>query len=155
MHAAPQLESRIDIEAPPERVWALISDVRNIADWSPQVTSTRLRAGFEECALGTQFTSRNVHGELEWTTHGEIVRFSPGSEIAFRVEENWVIWGFQLAATATGTELVQRRETPEGVSQLSQDLTDGFMGGTDQFAEALRAGMRQTLEAIKAAAESA
>jgi uncharacterized protein YndB with AHSA1/START domain len=153
MHTAPQLEGTIEISAPVDRVWALISDVRNMADWSPQVSSTRLRAGFDECALGAQFTNRNVHGELEWITHGEIVRFSPEAEISFRIEENWAIWGFHLAPIPGGTRLTQRREAPDGISDLSQQLTDGFLGGTDQFTDTLRVGMRQTLEGIRTAAE--
>src|SRR4249919_2904172 len=129
MHPAPNLESTIEIAAPIERVWALISDVRNMSDWSPQVTSTRLRDGFDECALGAQFTSRNVHGELEWTTRGEIVRFAPGSELAFRIQDNWVIWSFALSPTDQGTQVIQRREVPDGISEMSHELTEGFMGG--------------------------
>jgi uncharacterized protein YndB with AHSA1/START domain len=154
MNTAPDLDSTIEIAAPISQVWRLVSDVRNMADWSPQVTSTRLRTGFDSCALGAQFTNRNAHGELEWITHAEIVRFSPESEIAFRIEENWAIWGFELAPIPGGTRVTQRRETPDGISDLSQQLTDGFMGGTDKFTDALRAGMRTTLEGIKGAAES-
>ena len=123
-------------------------------EWSPQVTSTRLRAGHARCELGAQFTNRDVHGELEWTTHAEIVRFEAEHELAFRVEENWPIWSFLLEPTGTGTKLTQRRETPAGVSDLSSELTDGFMGGQDAFTETLLVGMAQTLERIKAAAEA-
>lgn len=116
--------------------------------------STRLRRGHDSVRLGAQFTNLNSHGELAWTTHGEIVRFTAEREIAFRIAENWVIWSFRLEPTdQDGTRLTERRETPEGVSELSLDLTDGFMGGQEAFTETLRAGMRQTLERIKAAAE--
>jgi uncharacterized protein YndB with AHSA1/START domain len=149
-----QLQDAIDVAAPPATVWALVSDVCRMAEWSPQVTSTRLRAGFDAVALGTEFTNRNRHGELEWTTHGTIVRFEPEREIAFRIEENWVVWSFRLEPTDTGTLLTQRRETPDGISQLSADLTDGFLGGQEAFTESMRAGMRETLEALKATAEA-
>lgn len=149
----PQLEDRIDIEASPDEVWAVVSDVRRMAEWSPQVTSTRLRAGFDDVALGAEFTNRNRQGELEWTTHATVVRFDPGRELAFRVEENWVVWSFRLEPTATGTRLTQRREAPDGVSPLSRELTDGFMGGQEAFTASMRAGMRQTLEGIRAAIE--
>lgn len=151
----PLLEQSIEIAAPVAEVWALVSDVRRMPDWSPQVTSTRLRSGFETCELGTQFTNRNVYGELEWTTHAEIVRCEPEQELAFRVEENWAIWSFQLSsADSGGTLLTQRRELPDGLSDLSQELTDGFMGGQDAFAESQLAGMRETLEGIKTTAEA-
>ncbi len=150
---APELECTIDIAADPGRVWELVHDVRRMPDWSPQVTSTRLRSGFDEVALGTEFTNRNVLGELVWTTHAEVVAFTHGVEFAFRVIENWVIWSFHLEPTATGTRLTQRRVAPDGISDLSRDLTEGYMGGTEKFTEIMRTGMRETLDRIKATAE--
>ena len=149
----PLLEDRIEIAAPPADVWALVRDVRRMPEWSPQVTSTRLRAGFDRCAVGTEFTNRNRDGELEWTTHGEIVRYDEAEAIAFRIAENWVVWSFHLEPVDGGTLLTQRRETPDGISELSRELTDGFLGGQEAFTANLRAGMRATLEAIKATAE--
>jgi uncharacterized protein YndB with AHSA1/START domain len=151
--AVPLLEDVVEIAAPPDRVWPLVSDVCRMAEWSPQVVSTRLRQGFERVELGTRFTNRNEYGELVWTTHGEIVRFEPERVLSFRIEENWVVWSFLLEPTATGTRLTQRRETPDGISQLSLDLTEGFMGGEESFTATMRDGMRETLEQIRATAE--
>lgn len=151
---APELRHSIHVAASPERVWALVGDVRRLPDWSPQVDSTRLRSGFDSVRLGTQFTNRNSDGELVWTTHAEVVRFEPGREIAFRVEENWVIWSFTLTPVGDGVELVQRRDAPDGISDLSLELTNGFMGGVEAFTASMRAGMRLTLERIKAEAEA-
>jgi uncharacterized protein YndB with AHSA1/START domain len=148
-----QLEDSIGIDAPPATVWALVSDVRRMAEWSPQVTSTRIKDGAEP-GEGVAFTNRNQHGELEWTTHARILRFEPEQEIAFRVEENWAVWSFHLAPSDTGTVLTQRRATPDGISELSRELTEGFMGGMDAFTASLRDGMRQTLTGIKATAEA-
>jgi uncharacterized protein YndB with AHSA1/START domain len=151
---APTLEASVHIDAPLESVWTLVSDVCRMPEWSPQVDSTRLRAGFDEVALGAQFTNRNSLGELVWTTHAEVVRFEPEREIAFRVEENWVIWSFTLVPDGSGTLLTQRRDAPDGISELSLELTNGFMGGVEVFTESMRVGMRETLEQIKANAEA-
>lgn len=150
------LEDSIRVEAPPADVWALVSDVRRMAEWSPQVTSSRVADGAEP-ADGVAFTNRNHHGELEWTTHARIVRFEPGEEIAFRIEENWAVWSFHLrpeGPDGTATLLTQRRSTPDGISELSVELTEGFLGGMDSFTEVLRDGMRQTLSGIKETAEA-
>jgi uncharacterized protein YndB with AHSA1/START domain len=152
--SAPDLVDSVHIAASPERVWALVSDVRRMPDWSPQVDSTRLRSGFDRVALGTQFTNRNSDGDLVWTTHAEVVRFEPGREIAFRIEENWVTWSFTVASEGAGALLTQRREAPEGVSDLSLELTNGFMGGVEAFTASMCAGMRLTLERIRTEAES-
>jgi uncharacterized protein YndB with AHSA1/START domain len=148
------LEDRIEIDAPPALVWGLVSDVRRMPEWSPQVDSVRLRAGFAAVELGAEFTNRNHQGELEWTTHGQIVRWDPEREVAFRIEENWTVWSFRLDRTpAGGTRVTQRRETPAGISDFSLQLTDDYLGGQVTFTAILRAGMRQTLERLKAAAE--
>ena len=64
-----------------------------------------------------------------------------------------MVWSFRLDPTDAGTRLTQRRDTPDGISDLSLELTDGFLGGQEVFTETLRAGMRQTLERIRDAAE--
>jgi uncharacterized protein YndB with AHSA1/START domain len=152
----PELSASIEISAPVEEVWQLVSDVTRMPEWSPQVTSVRLRTGFDEVALGAEFTNRNsLGGGLDWTTHATITAYDAPREVAFRVEENWVTWRFLLEPSSAGTVLHQRREAPDGISDLSQQLTDGFMGGTEQFTETLRTGMSETLERIKAAAEKA
>lgn len=66
---------------------------------------------------------RARHGELRWTTHGEVVRLATEREVAFRIEENWVIWSFRLQPLpGGGTRLTQSRETPDGLSPLSLGL---------------------------------
>ncbi|HWU23301.1 MAG TPA: SRPBCC family protein [Nocardioides sp.] len=154
MTPVPTFDDEIEIAAPPAVVWELVGDVTRMAEWSPQVTSTRLSEGRTTCALGTRFTNRNVHGELVRTTHAEITRYDARRHLAFRVAENDATWSFELTPTATGTRLAQRREAPDGISDLSRDLTDGFLGGQEVFTVVLRAGMRETLTKIKLAAEA-
>jgi uncharacterized protein YndB with AHSA1/START domain len=112
--------------------------------------------GVDEVRLGVRFTNHNVEGaDLRWTTHGEVVRFDPEREVAFRIDENWAIWSFVLEPLDDGgTRITQRRETPDGLSDLARELIDGFMGGTGPFTEGLRGGMQETLARVKAAAES-
>ncbi len=145
------LERSVVVAAPIERVWPLVSDPRRLVAWSPTLVGTRMRA--DEPGLEVAFTNRNRDGDLEWTTHGVITRFEEPRAIAFRIEENWAVWSFVLEPHADGTLLTHRREVPEGVSPLSQELTDGFMGGQARFTETLLRGMEATLAQVAAAAE--
>ena len=148
------LEASIVIDAPISQVWSLIEDPRRLADWSPQVESVRLRDGFERIGPGAELTHLNREGELTWTTHSTIVRFEPERELAFRITENRVVWSFELTPTAAGgTQVVQQRRTPDGISDYSLDLTENYLGGQKAFSRLLRDGMRQTLDQIRAAAE--
>ncbi|MCW2712565.1 MAG: polyketide cyclase, partial [Marmoricola sp.] len=55
--------------------------------------------------------------------------------------------------TDGGTRVVQRREAPKGISDVSVRLTKTVLGGLDEFTTELRQGMNQTLARIKADAE--
>lgn len=152
MNEVPEIETSIEIDAPAERVWAMVSDLGRMPEWSPQVVSTRIK-GDGEVALGTRFTNLNEQGEMRWVTHAEVVRFDPGRELAFRIEENWAVWSFALEPAPTATRVCQRRSAPDGISDLSRDLTAGFLGGQEAFTGILRDGMTETLERMKAEAE--
>ena len=51
--------------------------------------------------------------------------------------------------------MVQRREAPKGISDVSVRLTNAVLGGVDDFTTELQQGMAQTLARIKADAERA
>ena len=104
-------------------------------------------------AAGHDVVNLNRRGLLFWPTQAKVVRFEPHREFAFRIKENWTIWSFTLEPTDGGTRVVQRREAPDGISGVSQRLTRLALGGQEAFTDELRAGMRQTLERIKAEAE--
>lgn len=148
----PQLEESVQIDAPPARVWELVHDPRNMRRWSPQTWRSFLRGG-SEVREGARFLNVNRKGLLVWPTRSKVVRFTPEREVAWRVRDNYTIWSLQLEPAGTGTRLVQRRETPQGISEISAKLTDRMMGGQESFTAALRDGMQQTLQRIKADAE--
>jgi hypothetical protein len=146
-----QLEQSIDIAASPAQVWALVTDLPRMASWSPQVVKTFVKGPVQ---LGTRTLNVNRRGLLVWPTRAKVVRFEPHREFAFRVKDNFTIWSFTLEPTETGTRLTQRRETPDGISDISVRLTKVALGGQEQFRSELLDGMRQTLTAIKADAEA-
>jgi uncharacterized protein YndB with AHSA1/START domain len=149
----PTLEASIDIAAPPEKVWALISDLRNIPRWSPQCAKSFVRGG-GAVAEGTRLVNVNRRGLLVWPTRSKVVRFEPLREIAFRIKDNNAVWSYTLESDgASGTRLTERRDAPGGISAISVRLTDRFLGGLASFNAELERGMQQTLRRIKADAE--
>lgn len=150
---APLLEQSIDIAAPPQRVWALVSDLPRMARWSPQVVKSFLRGG-APVRLGSQLFNINRRGWQVWPTQAKVVRYSPHEEIAFRIKENKSIWSYTLTPTEDGgTHLVHQRVVPDGISAISLRLTKAAFGGQEAFTAELVDGMRQTLERIKADVE--
>ncbi len=146
---ATALEASIEVPNSPAEVWALISDIRRMSRWSPQVVKSFVKGGVSR--KGAKFFNINRDGFKVWPTQAQVVDFDPDERLAFKVKENYTVWSLNLSPTASGGTLItQRRETPKGISSLSHKLTDRFFGGQENFNEVLQAGMEQTLERIKA-----
>ncbi len=147
------LEETVDVSAPPAQVWALVSDLPRLAEWSPQVVKC-FKQGSGPIQLSTRFLNLNRRGLLAWPTRSKVVRFEPHREIAFRVKDNYTVWSFTLDPTAAGgTRITHRREAPEGISPISTRFIGALLGGHESFGDELRDGMRSTLSRIKVEAE--
>lgn len=148
---SPLLESSIDIDAPPERVWEIVSDLRRMGEWSPQC---RRMVVFGPVRPGTRTLNVNRKGLRVWPTTAKVVAVSPNEHLAFRVGENATTWSYTLEASSTGgTTVTERREAPDGTTAFSRFFVRRFLGGTAALERDLLAGMRATLARIKTEAE--
>ena len=146
------IEVSTEIAAPPAAVWELVSDLRNMSRWSPQCRKTIVRGGVMQ--EGAKLININRQGLLVWPTQAMVTEFVPEQKVAFKIRENWTVWSFTLIPTTDGgTRLVQRREAPKGISDISVKLTNAVLGGVDDFTAGLEQGMTETLARIKAEAE--
>ncbi len=149
---APLLEGEIEINATPAAVWAIVSDPERMGRLSPQVVRTLVR-GPKPARLGTRTLNVNRRGLLVWPTRAKVVEFEPEKRYAFRVKDNFSVWSFSLEPTDSGTRVTHRRETPQGVSDVSAKLTDRLLGGQASFTAELQQGIGHTLRRLKAEAE--
>lgn len=146
-----ELTATIAISAPPAQVWALVSDLKRMREWSPQVVRTLVLP--EPVGPGSRMFNLNRQGWKRWPTTGRVVRFEPHRDLAFRINENRTVWSFRLEEVEGGTFVTHRRETPHGIARVSHVLVDLALGGQEQFVPCLLDGMSRTLERIKRAAE--
>jgi uncharacterized protein YndB with AHSA1/START domain len=145
------LEATVDISAPPERVWALVSDPKRMPEFS---STTKRMIPLGTPGAGTWTINLNrAEGKYTYPTTSRIVRFEPNRVFAFRMNENGTVWSFTLEPIGTGTRLIERRDVPKGVRKPVRVMIDRFLGGEEQFEAALLRGMNETLEKIKTAAE--
>lgn len=149
--AQPLLQASIDIDASPERVWALVSDLSLMPKWSPQC---KLMKAFGPLRPGTRTVNVNRRNYLFWPTTSRFTEVVPGRKLAFRVNENNTVWSYELEPTATGTRLTETRHAENGVKPVSNLLVNAVMGGVPNFEVELVDGMNASLSRIKAAAES-
>lgn len=149
--ATPLIEDSIDIDAAPEQVWSLVSDLSRMSEWSPQARKVIVRGPIR---MGTTMVNINRSAWKVWPTRTKVVQLEANKEIAFKVLDNGTIWSYTLEPTASGTKLTERRVAKNGkTTPVSAFLVDKFLGGNDDFEAELRAGIRQTLQRIKTAAE--
>ncbi|MBM7368043.1 SRPBCC family protein [Gordonia hydrophobica] len=150
--AAPLIEDSIEIDASPEKVWSVVSDLRRMGEWSPQCMKMVIFGG--DVKLGTTTLNVNRRGPLVWPTRSKVVTFEPNKELAFRILDNRTVWSFRIEPTATGVRLTESRTVPEGgTTKISSTLVDKLMGGEKPFEAELLEGIRETLGKIKRAAQ--
>lgn len=145
------LEASIDVDASPEKVWKVVSDLKRMGEWSPQCKKMKVFGG--DVRKGTTTLNINRKGLLVWPTTAKVVEFEPNKAIAFRIVENKTIWSYTLTPSANGTTVVEKREAPTGTSAVSGFLVKRVLGGTEQFDVELVEGMNKTLERIKTESE--
>ena len=144
------LEFSTEIDAPVERVWSIVSDLKRMGEWSPQC---RKMVVFGEVRQGARTLNINRKGMLVWPTTANVVALAPKERIAFRVSENKTVWSYTLEAIGSGTRVTERREAPNGTSALSQFFVKRFLGGNSGLEADLKRGMESTLARIKTEAE--
>ena len=149
--AQPLLQAQIDIDAPPAKVWALISDLRLMPRWSPQCRLMKARGPLRQ---GTKTFNINRRKFMYWPTTCQVTEVIPEQKLAFRVNENNTIWTYELEPTDTGTRVVERRHAENGVKASSNLVVSALFGGVPSFERELVDGMNDSLARIKAAAET-
>jgi uncharacterized protein YndB with AHSA1/START domain len=147
---APLLQTQVDIDAPAAKVWALISDFRQMPQWSPQCRWMRplgpLRAG-------TRTFNLNRRNRMFWPTTCTVVEVVPEKKLAFRVNTNRTVWSYELEPNGEATRVVESRHAENGVTAISNLTVNALLGGTASFERELLEGMNTSLARIKAAAE--
>lgn len=144
------LELSTEIDAPIDRVWSIVSNLKRMGEWSPQC---RKMVVFGEVRQGARTLNVNRKGMLVWPTTAKVVVLSPKERIAFRVSENKTVWSYALEATESGTRVTERREAPNGTTGFSQFFVRKFLGGNRGLESDLERGMATTLARIKTEAE--
>ena len=78
--AAEGIEGRatIQIQAPPEKVYAMLSDVTRMGEWSPECVKAEWVEGATGPASGARFKGSNKKGILRWSTKPTVKVAEPG-----------------------------------------------------------------------------
>jgi Polyketide cyclase / dehydrase and lipid transport len=146
----------VHVDAPPDRVWALISDVTNTGRFSPETFDAEWLDGATGPVLGARFRGHVRRNGRKWLVYWSsctVTRCVPSRDFAFEVDlvgsARAIEWSYLLEPSDGGTDVTE-----------SFRLLDWFgsrlyatLGGASRTRTNLR-NMRTTLVRLKATAEA-
>ena len=152
MTADRELRAETTIHAAPEVVWGVLSDLRRMADWSPELVKMLplKRGGLRE---GQWYLGINKRKGLIWPSRNVVAVLEPGKALAWDTKTSGARWIYELSSEGAGTRVVHRRPVPEKLTLISNVFAPVALGGSEGHADELEAGMAQTLARLKAAVE--
>ena len=142
------------INADPERIYDLISDLPRMGEWSPECERVEWTGGSTTATVGARFTGHNRGGPfrlMRWSRRGRVLAADPGREFAFVTEEGGresTVWRYRFEPVAGGTrvtESYQVRWIPAWARIIDVP--------TNRHRE-LREAMKHTLRRLQGAAET-
>lgn len=147
-------EVEIMVDAPPEVVYDLVSDVTRTGEWSPECRRCRWEDGADGPAVGARFRGWNRSGVVRWSRLVEVVAASRGREFAFRTREDWLnrdstTWRYVLRPEGAGTLVTQSYEIHAPPAFPVSIVFRLFL----RHHADMRPHMRQSLERIRRIAE--
>lgn len=147
-----ELRAEAHVDAPPDRVWALLADLSRMPDWSPElVRMVPLKPG--GLRVGQWYLGINRRKAVVWPTRSVVAEVEPGRRLTWDTRSSGARWIWELAPEGAGTRIVHRRPVPRGVTAMSKAFAPLFLGGSGEHADELEAGMARTVERLKVAVE--
>jgi len=150
-------ETSLRMDARPEDVWALVSDVTRIGEFSPETFEARWRRGSTGPEVGARFkghVKRNGVGPTYWSAC-RVTACVPHEVFEFVVEVDGPMdgpinrWGYRLEPDGAGTRVTEYYELGSSLALKAYWLVLGPLRGRTNAK-----GMRTTLERMKAVVEA-
>lgn len=142
-----------EVAAPAETVWALVSDVTRMGEWSPETTRGQWLGSTTGPAVGARFKGTNQLGSRKWQTVATVVECEPGRRFAFDVKGGpfkVARWSYTFEPTDGGCRVVEEWDDHRGPVLV---WLAPYLSGTKDRAARNRDTMTETLARLAVAAE--
>lgn len=156
-----KVSNSVDINAAPEHVYDLISDVTRTGEWSPTCRWCEwLGDAGEAGKVGSRFKGHNETSERTWETESEVVVADRPHEFAWAfgpdaVEGGFVRWGYRVEKIDGGTRLHEDWDFHQpGRDAFFKKWGDRGASEAEERRNSAIEGIPETLAAIKKVAES-
>lgn len=133
-------------------MWALVSDLPRMGDYSPEAAGGSWVDGTGPVA-GAVFRGRNGRGLRRWSTRSTVVRCVPGREFAFEVSALGLVaaeWAYEVQPAGEGCRLTESwTDRRSGLMTALGRLVTGVPDRSAFTAQSIE----QTLDRVKKRAE--
>jgi uncharacterized protein YndB with AHSA1/START domain len=146
-------EASITVGASPERLWGLLTDVTQMGRWSPECLRCEWLDGTDSPRPGARFRGHNKRGLLRWSSVATVVVADEPTHFAFEVYPSGMRWGYRFEPKNGVTLLTEYRQKVRETPWWNRLVYAVGLMGRDPDAT-IRAGMAETLDRLKAAAEA-
>jgi uncharacterized protein YndB with AHSA1/START domain len=161
-------EASVHIDAPPERVWRMITDVTRMGEWSPVTYKCEWLGGATEPEVGARFKGYNKMPPARWWTTCEITALEPGKVFEFRTIDGtfnigsrgreMTRWRYEFEPEDIGTRLTETYEASfiPALLRVPEQIARRIPGGArmvDKRRAKTDQGLEETLRRLKDAAE--
>ncbi len=147
-------EATVRIEAPPARIWSIVTDIAGMGRLSPECTGGSWLDGATGPAVGARFKGHNKRGFARWSTTNTVVTAEANREFAFETKQSAARWRYRLEPDGTGTRVTETREMFTERPKVAVIFTKLLLGGEEGHTRELRSGMQESLRRLKDLAES-
>jgi hypothetical protein len=140
-----------DIAAPPEKVWALVSDLPRMGEWSPENMGGKWVKGATGPALGAVFKGSNKNGLRRWSTTVTVVDSDPGKVFEFAVSSGPLAiarWRYEFEDAETGCRVTESwlDERKPWFATVARVFGDHGPGNAEQQITATLANLAEAAE---------
>jgi hypothetical protein len=153
-HMNDEVRGTETIAAPPEQIYALISDLPRMGEWSPENTGGKWLGGASSATVGSTFKGDNRNGSKSWSTKVTVTAANPGKEFAFAISFGPLSvaeWRYDLVGDGESTTITETwRDRRNPVLRRF----GGVVAGVSDRAAYTQVSIDTTLAALKVAAEA-
>ena len=140
----------VRVNAPPETVFALLTDLDQLPTFSPENHRCEILDGSSAVAVGTRFRGYNKAGDYEWHADCAVTELEPGRRFAYEVPpgyEHATVWSYDIEPADDGCVVTESFHAP------LLAYPDIYPGKVEGRRDQLERACEITMANLKAAAE--